>query len=169
MRTRLSSLLVASERGKIRRRRSEIAVEMADHADDSLTERAIEVLRQVAAGNANKIIADKPEISEETVKAHMRKILSKLGANDRTHAVAMALRRGIIEIYANSGPFLRLVGLAVAALEVDRCFPSHREVVPIELLVWFSKELHESPPCCPHGSNSYVLHAICENDYMIAH
>ena len=77
----------------------EIAVEMAEHhADDALTERELDVLRQVAAGNANKIIADKLEISEETVKAHMRKILSKLGANDRTHAVAIAVKRGIIEI-----------------------------------------------------------------------
>ena len=77
----------------------EIAVEMAEHhADDALTERELDVLRQVAAGNANKIIADHLEISEETVKAHMRKILSKLGANDRTHAVAIALKRGIIEI-----------------------------------------------------------------------
>ena len=77
----------------------EIAVEMAEHhADDALTEREIDVLRQVASGNANKIIADKLEISEETVKSHMRKILSKLGANDRTHAVAIALKRGIIEI-----------------------------------------------------------------------
>jgi DNA-binding NarL/FixJ family response regulator len=77
----------------------EIAVELAEHhADDALTEREIDVLQQVASGNANKIIADKLEISEETVKAHMRKILSKLGANDRTHAVAIALKRGIIEI-----------------------------------------------------------------------
>jgi len=77
----------------------EIAVEMAEHhADDALTEREIGVLRQVASGNANKMIADNLEISEETVKAHMRKILSKLGANDRTHAVAIALKRGIIEI-----------------------------------------------------------------------
>jgi len=77
----------------------EIAVELAEHhADDALTGREIEVLRQVSCGNANKIIADKLEISEETVKAHMRKILSKLGANDRTHAVAIALKRGIIEI-----------------------------------------------------------------------
>jgi DNA-binding NarL/FixJ family response regulator len=77
----------------------EIAVELAEHhADDALTSREIDVLRQVAAGNANKIIADHLEISEETVKAHMRKILSKLGANDRTHAVAIALKRGIIEI-----------------------------------------------------------------------
>lgn len=77
----------------------EIAVELAEHhADDALTEREIDVLRQVAAGNANKIIADHLEISEETVKAHMRKILSKLGANDRTHAVAIALKRGIIQL-----------------------------------------------------------------------
>ena len=77
----------------------EIAVELAEHhADDALTEREMDVLRQVASGNANKIIADNLEISEETVKAHMRKILSKLGANDRTHAVAIALKRGIIEI-----------------------------------------------------------------------
>jgi len=77
----------------------EIAVEMAEHhADDALTEREIEVLREVAAGNANKRIADHLAISEETVKAHMKNILSKLGANDRTHAVTIALKRGIIEI-----------------------------------------------------------------------
>jgi len=77
----------------------EIAVEMAEHhADDSLTGREIEVLQQVAAGNANKIIAAHLDISEETVKAHVKNILSKLGANDRTHAVTMALKRGIIEI-----------------------------------------------------------------------
>jgi DNA-binding NarL/FixJ family response regulator len=63
-----------------------------------LTEREIEVLRQVAAGNANKIIADHLAISEDTVKGHMRNILAKLGANDRTHAVTIALRRGIIEL-----------------------------------------------------------------------
>ena len=77
----------------------EVAMEMAEHhADDALTDREIEVLRQVAAGNANKIIANHLNISEETVKAHMRNILSKLSANDRTHAVTIALRRGIIEI-----------------------------------------------------------------------
>ena len=77
----------------------EIAVEMAEHhSDDSLTGREIEVLQQVAAGNANKIIAAHLDISEETVKAHVKNILSKLGANDRTHAVTMALKRGIIEI-----------------------------------------------------------------------
>jgi DNA-binding NarL/FixJ family response regulator len=77
----------------------EIAIEMAEHhADDALTEREIEVLREVAAGNANKVVALHLGVSEETVKAHMRSILSKLGANDRTHAVTIALRRGIIEI-----------------------------------------------------------------------
>lgn len=88
--------LVHSGRKKIP---AEIAVEMAEHhSDDALTEREMDVLRQVAAGAANKIIADNLKISEETVKTHMRKILSKLGANDRTHAVAIALKRGIIEI-----------------------------------------------------------------------
>ena len=77
----------------------QIAVELAEHhADDALTEREIEILRQVAAGNANKMIAHNFSISEQTVKAHMRNILSKLGANDRTHAVTIALRRGIIAI-----------------------------------------------------------------------
>jgi DNA-binding CsgD family transcriptional regulator len=66
----------------------EIAVELAEHhADDELTDRELEVLQQVASGNANKIIADKLEISEETLTAHMRKILCKLHANDRTHPV----------------------------------------------------------------------------------
>jgi DNA-binding NarL/FixJ family response regulator len=63
-----------------------------------LTEREIEVLREVAAGNANKMVGQRLNISEETVKAHMKSILSKLGANDRTHAVTIAVRRGIIEI-----------------------------------------------------------------------
>lgn len=77
----------------------EIAMEIAEHqTDDALTEREIQVLQQVAAGSANKIVADRLAISEETVKAHMRSILSKLGANDRTHAVTIALKRGIIEI-----------------------------------------------------------------------
>jgi two-component system, NarL family, response regulator len=77
----------------------EIAIEMAEHhTDDALSEREIEVLRQVAAGNANKIVADHLAISEDTVKAHMRSILSKLGANDRTHAVTIAFKRGIIDI-----------------------------------------------------------------------
>ena len=78
---------------------AEIAVEMAEHhSDDALTEREIEVLRGVAAGNANKRVAQLLNVSEETIKAHMKSILSKLGANDRTHAVTIALKRGIIEI-----------------------------------------------------------------------
>jgi DNA-binding NarL/FixJ family response regulator len=82
-----------------RRIPAEIAVEIAEHhSDDDLTEREIEVLREVAAGNANKVVAQHLEVSEETVKAHMKNILSKLDANDRTHAVTIALKRGIIEI-----------------------------------------------------------------------
>ena len=78
---------------------AEIAVEMAQHhSDDALTGREIQVLREVAAGNANKMVAQLLQVSEETVKAHMKSILSKLGANDRTHAVTIAVRRGIIEI-----------------------------------------------------------------------
>jgi DNA-binding NarL/FixJ family response regulator len=77
----------------------EVAIKMAEHhGDDALTERETEILREVAAGNANKMIADNFSISEQTVKTHMRNILSKLGANDRTHAVTIALQRGIIAI-----------------------------------------------------------------------
>jgi len=77
----------------------EIAAELADHAaDDALTPREIEVLRLIAAGNANKIVADQLSITEETVKAHVKNILSKLDANDRTHAVTIGLKRGIIEL-----------------------------------------------------------------------
>jgi DNA-binding NarL/FixJ family response regulator len=77
----------------------EIAVEMAEHhADDALSEREIQVLRQVAAGKANKIIADCLSISQETVKAHLKNILLKLEAKDRTHAVTIGLKRGIIDI-----------------------------------------------------------------------
>jgi DNA-binding NarL/FixJ family response regulator len=77
----------------------EIANEIAEHhTDDALSQREIEVLQRVAAGGANKIIAGELNISEETVKAHMRSILAKLSANDRTHAVMIALKRGIIEL-----------------------------------------------------------------------
>ncbi len=82
-----------------RRMPSEIASEIADHhTDDALTGREIEVLRHVAAGEANKIVAAQLNITEETVKAHMRNILAKLGANDRTHAAIIALKRGIIDL-----------------------------------------------------------------------
>jgi DNA-binding NarL/FixJ family response regulator len=79
----------------------EIAAELADHAaDDQLSTREIDVLRLIGAGNANKQIADKLSIGETTVKSHISNILSKLGANDRAHAVTIALRRGIIELQA---------------------------------------------------------------------
>jgi DNA-binding NarL/FixJ family response regulator len=78
---------------------AEVAAQVANHlADDSLTSREIDVLRLIAAGNANKIVADKLSITEETVKGHVKSILSKLGANDRTHAVTIGLKRGIIEL-----------------------------------------------------------------------
>jgi DNA-binding NarL/FixJ family response regulator len=77
----------------------EIAAELAQHAaDDELTAREIDVLRLIAAGNANKHIADQLSIGEATVKSHVTNILSKLGANDRSHAVTIALKRGIIEL-----------------------------------------------------------------------
>ena len=77
----------------------EIAAELADHAaDEQLSAREIDVLRLIGAGNANKQIADKLSIGEATVKNHISNILSKLGANDRTHAVIIALQRGIIPL-----------------------------------------------------------------------
>jgi DNA-binding NarL/FixJ family response regulator len=77
----------------------EIAAEIAEHAtDDSLTPREIDVLRLIAAGNANKEIAAQLSLTEETVKGHVKNILAKLDANDRTHAVTIGLKRGIIEI-----------------------------------------------------------------------
>jgi DNA-binding NarL/FixJ family response regulator len=77
----------------------EIAAELADHvAEDDLTSREMDVLRLVASGNANKEIAVRLSIAEETVKSHITNILAKLGANDRTHAVTIALKRGIIEL-----------------------------------------------------------------------
>jgi DNA-binding NarL/FixJ family response regulator len=77
----------------------EVAAVLADHAvDDALTSREIDVVRLIAQGNANKLIADRLSISEETVKGHVKNILSKLGASDRTHAVTVALKRGIIDL-----------------------------------------------------------------------
>jgi len=78
---------------------AELATELANHAaDDELSAREVEVLRSVAAGNSNKMIADKLSVTEETIKGHMRNILSKLCANDRTHAVTIATKRGIIDL-----------------------------------------------------------------------
>lgn len=78
---------------------SEIAAELAAHVtDDGLSARELEVLRRVAAGNSNRRVAVQLALSEDTVKTHMKSILSKLSANDRTHAVTIALKRGIIDL-----------------------------------------------------------------------
>lgn len=77
----------------------EASFEIAEHGtDDALTPREIDVLRLIAAGNSNKRVADKLSIAETSVKSHVENILSKLGANDRTHAVTIALKRRIIEL-----------------------------------------------------------------------
>ena len=78
---------------------AEIATQLADHAGESgLSMREIDVLRLIAVGNANKEIAAQLAITEETVKSHVTSILAKLDANDRTHAVTIGLKRGIIEL-----------------------------------------------------------------------
>jgi len=78
---------------------AEVAQSLAEHqADALLTEREIDVLQLVAAGRSNKIVADELSISEETVKSHMKSIMSKLSANDRTHAVTIAMQRGILSL-----------------------------------------------------------------------
>jgi len=79
--------------------RKKIPSEVAEHAtDDELTDREIEVLKLIAAGNSNKQIADLLNIAEATVKSRVTNILSKLSASDRAHAVTIGLKRGIIEI-----------------------------------------------------------------------
>jgi len=76
----------------------EIAAGIAEHvADDALTDREIEVLRRVAMGTPNKVIAAELSLAEATVKTHMKSILSKLGANDRTHGVTIATKRGFLD------------------------------------------------------------------------
>jgi DNA-binding NarL/FixJ family response regulator len=78
---------------------SEAAAEIAEHAtDDVLTPREIDVLRLIAKGNANKEIAGQLSLNEETVKGHVKNILAKLGVHDRTHAVTIGLKRGIIAL-----------------------------------------------------------------------
>jgi DNA-binding NarL/FixJ family response regulator len=78
---------------------AEVAARLAEHCgDDILTAREVEVLRHIADGNRNRDIAERLFISEDTVKAHITHIMEKLGANDRTQAVAIAVRRGIIEL-----------------------------------------------------------------------
>jgi DNA-binding NarL/FixJ family response regulator len=77
----------------------EIATHLLEHySDDALTDREIDVLRQIAGGNRNRDIAEKLFISEHTVKIHIKHIMEKLGASDRTEAVAIGVRRGIIQL-----------------------------------------------------------------------
>jgi DNA-binding NarL/FixJ family response regulator len=77
----------------------EVAAELAAHVtDDALSPREMEVLKHVASGSSNRRVADQLGLSEDTVKAHMKSIMSKLSANDRTHAVTIALKRGIIDV-----------------------------------------------------------------------
>ena len=78
---------------------AEIAAHLAEHyGDEALTDREIEVLRQIAEGNRNRDIAEKLFISEETVKVHIKHVMEKLGASDRTQAVSIGVRRGIIQL-----------------------------------------------------------------------
>jgi len=78
---------------------NEIAARLAEHySDEALTDREVEVLAQMAGGNRNRDIADKLFITEETVKVHVHRIMQKLGASDRTQAVAIGVRRGIIQL-----------------------------------------------------------------------
>jgi DNA-binding NarL/FixJ family response regulator len=77
----------------------EIAAQIAEHlSDEALTEREVEVLREIGGGNRNRDIAEKLFITEETVKVHIKHIMEKLGASDRTQAVAIGVRRGIIQL-----------------------------------------------------------------------
>jgi DNA-binding NarL/FixJ family response regulator len=76
-----------------------VATQLAEHmSDENLTEREVEVLKEVANGNRNRTIAERLFISEETVKVHIKHIMEKLGATDRTQAVAIGVRRGIIQL-----------------------------------------------------------------------
>jgi two-component system, NarL family, response regulator len=83
----------------LKRINADVATQIAHHAaDDALSNREVEVLRLVAVGNSNKRIGAQLSISEETVKGHVRSILEKLGARDRTHAVTLGMSRGIIQL-----------------------------------------------------------------------
>jgi len=78
---------------------AQLAARLAEHmSDDTLTSREVEVLNQIAGGNRNRDIAEKLFITEETVKVHIKHIMEKLGASDRTQAVAIGVRRGIIQL-----------------------------------------------------------------------
>jgi DNA-binding NarL/FixJ family response regulator len=96
IRTELLNAIRAVHAGR-RHIPQKVAAELAEHyAEDDLTDREIEILREVARGTSNKIIASHLAISEATVKAHMQKIMLKLGASDRTHAVNIAMTRGFL-------------------------------------------------------------------------
>jgi DNA-binding NarL/FixJ family response regulator len=78
---------------------SQLAAQLAEHlGDEALTEREVEVLRRISGGNRNRDIAEQLVISEETVKVHIKHIMEKLGASDRTQAVSIGIRRGIIQL-----------------------------------------------------------------------
>lgn len=78
---------------------AEVAAQLAEYVgEDDLTEREVDVLRHIAGGNRNREIGERLFISEETVKVHVKHIMEKLGASDRTQAVAIAVRRGIIQL-----------------------------------------------------------------------
>ena len=97
LRTELLDTIRAVHAGQ-KRLVPEVAAEIAEHStDEFLTGREVEVLRLIGAGNANKEIAALLSIAEETVKGHVKNILAKLGAKDRTHAVTIAFRRGIVQ------------------------------------------------------------------------
>ena len=98
LRKELTDTIRAVHAGQ-RRMAQEIAAELAEHATDgALTSREVDVLRLIAAGNANKEIAALLSITEETVKGYVKNILGKLGAKDRTHAVTIGLKRGVIDL-----------------------------------------------------------------------
>jgi len=98
LRKELLETIRAVHRGE-KRIPPEVAAVLADHVvHEALTSREIDVLRLIADGNANKLIGDQLSITEETVKGYVKSILSKLGASDRTHAVTVALKRGIIDL-----------------------------------------------------------------------
>jgi DNA-binding NarL/FixJ family response regulator len=78
---------------------TEVAAELGQHAtDENLTSREVEVLKLIAGGRSNKLVTHRLQISEDTVKGHVRNLLHKLKANDRTHAVSIAIHRGFIEV-----------------------------------------------------------------------
>jgi len=99
--TRSSELVEAVRQVHAGRKRipNEVAAQLAEHiADEALTEREVDVLQRLAGGNRNKEIGEMLAISEETVKVHVKHIMEKLGARDRTGAVAIGVRRGIIQL-----------------------------------------------------------------------